>query len=191
LSGEPVPRPCRVVLMGMMGSGKSTVGRLLAARTGWPYHDNDELLGRLAGATPRAIEASAGEDAMRVAESAALRLGLEQPPPCLIGAAAGTILDADNRELLDSAVVVWLRALPATLAERSKGSSHRPWLATGALAWLSAADSERRPLYESVAYITVDVDELTPEATASAVLDELRLQPACRAALSRSASAGG
>src|SRR5687767_8380329 len=89
----------RVVLVGMMGSGKTTIGRLLAERTGWPYFDNDELLGRGFKMTARGL-ATKGEPGLRQAESDALRLGLECEPPCIVGAAAGTILDAENRRRL-------------------------------------------------------------------------------------------
>src|ERR687896_164630 len=62
------PLPCRVILVGMMGSGKSTIGRLLADGTGWPYVDNDELVARLHGATSRQLLATVGEERMRLAE---------------------------------------------------------------------------------------------------------------------------
>ena len=64
--------PCRVLLIGMMGSGKSTIGRLLSDATGWPYIDNDELVRQTHGATARQILAERGEARMRAAESDAL-----------------------------------------------------------------------------------------------------------------------
>jgi tRNA splicing ligase len=57
--------PCRVVLIGMMGSGKSTIGRLLAAKTGWPYYDNDELLAMLSGETAKGLLAHDGVAQLR------------------------------------------------------------------------------------------------------------------------------
>src|SRR5918994_3597217 len=102
---------CRVILIGMMGSGKSTIGRLLAEVTGWPYVDNDELVQRAHGATPRQLLAERGEGAMRFAESSALALGLDVPEPAIIGAAAGTILDVRDRDRMrDGGIVVWLTA---------------------------------------------------------------------------------
>ncbi len=91
---------CRVILVGMMGSGKSTIGRLLSEATGWPYVDNDELVLRSHGATPRELLSEQGEAVMREAESSALALGLEVPAPAIIGVAAGTILDPANRDRL-------------------------------------------------------------------------------------------
>ena len=142
----------------MMGSGKTTVGRALAERIGWPYVDNDELLGRLVGATPKQILAEHGESKLRESESAALALGLETPPPCIIGTAAGTILDAANRDALrQRGLVVWLRATAEALTERSIGATHRAWLDEGGPAWIRETVAERYPLYELVADITLDV----------------------------------
>jgi shikimate kinase len=169
-----------VVLVGMMGSGKTTVGGLLARRTGWPLHDNDELVVRLFDATPRQILASGGEAKLRSAESEALAMGLEAPAPCVVGAAAGTILDeANRRQLRGAGIVVWLRATPATVGERAMGAEHRPWLDTGGESWIRDAVNERNPLYASVADLTVDADGRTPAKVAAEILAHLRGVEAC------------
>ena len=180
---------CRVVLVGMMGSGKTTVGRLVAARTGWRYHDNDELVARLFGTTPREILAGQGEAALRRAESEALALGLEADPPCIVGAAGGTILDDANRERLRrSAFVARLRASAEALEARSTGGAHRPWIDTGGRAWIRSTRETREPLYASVAHITLDTDGRTPDAVASDLLAALAERDACRAHLPRPAT---
>jgi shikimate kinase len=169
-----------VVLVGMMGSGKTTVGRLLARQTGWPLHDNDELVLRLFDTTPRQILASGGEARLRAAESEALAMGLEAPPPCIVGAAAGTILDDANRRGLRSAgIVVWLRATPATVERRATGGKHRPWLDTGGESWIRDAVAERNPLYASVADATVDADGRGVAKVAAEILEHLRGAEAC------------
>src|SRR4051812_18727621 len=120
---------CRVVLIGMMGSGKSTIGKLLSKQMGWRYYDNDELLEMLRGETARLLLANEGVTELREGEAEALRLGLRQETPCIVGAPAGTILDEDIRgEMKRDSVVVWLTGDPATLARRARGSAHRPWL---------------------------------------------------------------
>jgi shikimate kinase len=165
----------RVVLVGMMGSGKSTVGRALAERTGWPYVDNDELLDRHVGMTPKQILGEQGEDALRRSESAALALGLGAPAPSIIGAAAGTILDIANRDALRaSGVVVWLRATPETLTERSIGAAHRAWLDEGGSAWIRETVAERYPLYQSVADLTLDVERRSADDLAREIERRIR-----------------
>ncbi|MDQ2934893.1 MAG: hypothetical protein M3R49_07900 [Chloroflexota bacterium] len=162
---------CRVILIGMMGSGKTTVGRHLSERTGWPYHDNDELLDRLFGATPRQVLARSGEARLRETESSALALGLESAVPCIVGAAAGTILAERNRRLLgDAGIVVWLRATPGALNERAFGADHRPWLDTGGEAWVRSSVMERNPLYASVADVIADTDGRQPDEIAEEIL---------------------
>lgn len=172
---------CRVVLIGMMGSGKSTIGRLLSEATGWPYVDNDELVLRSHGATPRELLAERGESVMRAAESSALALGLEVPGPAIIGVAAGAILDPANRDQLrDGGIVVWLRADADALAARAKGAAHRPWIDTGGGSWMHDATIERQPLYESVADITIDTTAGSPEAAAADLRERLLALEACR-----------
>jgi shikimate kinase len=172
---------CRVILIGMMGSGKSTIGRLLAEVTGWPYVDNDELVQRAHGATPRELLSERGEGAMRSAESSALALGLEVPEPAIIGAAAGTILDMRDRDRMrDSGIVVWLTAASSVLAERAAGSEHRPWLEGDAESWMRESAAERDPLYASVADITIDTTTNSPEAAASELHERLLELEACR-----------
>lgn len=160
-----------------MGSGKSTVGRLLAERTGWPLTDNDQVVRQLFGMTPREILAEHGEARLRASESAALAAALEIPPPSIVGAAAGTILDPANRErLADSrtGLVVWLQATPKSLAARSMGAEHRPWLDTGGAAWIEEASVQREPLFGSVADLVVETDDRSAEAVADEILAKIR-----------------
>lgn len=172
---------CRVILVGMMGSGKSTIGRLLSDATGWPYVDNDELVMRANGATPRQLLAEHGEAAMRAAESSALELGLKVPPPAIVGVAAGTILDEANRvRMRDGGIVVWLTAASSVLAERAAGSEHRPWLEGDAESWMRDAVGERDPLYASIADLTIDTGAASAEDSVAELRRRLSDQPACR-----------
>jgi shikimate kinase len=156
------------VLIGMMGSGKSTVGRLLSGLTDWTLVDNDELLRRQGGVSAREILEERGVIALRGAEADALRLGLAQPAPCIVDAAGGTILDPELRAALADEIVVWLRARPETLFRRAKGARHRPWLDRGQ-EWMRNADAERAPLYEAVADLIVDTDQAEPDEVAEKI----------------------
>jgi shikimate kinase len=160
----------------MMGSGKSTIGELLAARTGWPRYDNDSLLMELFGMTAREIVASRGEQAKRDAEDAALALGLSKPAPFILDAAGGTITSEASRAALRGAVVVWLHAPPETLYQRAVGGAHRPFL-EGGEEWMRRTDAERRPLYASVADIEVDTSQRQPADIADGLL--FRLMDIC------------
>lgn len=162
----------------MMGSGKSTIGRLLGDATGWPYVDNDKLLRRATGMTARQLLASGGEARLRAAESDALELGLELRPPVIVGVAAGTILDATNRERMRDAVVVWLRASAAVLVERAE-AVHRPFVDRDAGAWLDETARVREPLYEAVADLVVDTGVRALDAAVATIRAHLASVPAC------------
>ena len=171
---------CRVILVGMMGSGKSTIGRLLSEATGWPYIDNDELVRRSHSATPRELLAQRGAAVMRAAESSALALGLEVPEPAIIGVAAGTILEPTNRERLrDGGIVIWLRTGADALESRAMEAEHRPWIDTGGGSWIREAAAEREPLYASVADIIIDTTAGSPGAAAAELRGRLLAFDAC------------
>jgi shikimate kinase len=164
----PVPR---IMLLGMMGSGKSSVGSALGDATGWPFVDNDALVERATGRTARELLAVGGVDAMREAESAALRAGLAIRPPAIVATAAGTVLRADDRELIaGGGLVAWLRATAAVLAARATGADHRPWLEDDPLGWFERALAERDPLYASIADIAIDTGTSSPAQAAEAIL---------------------
>ncbi len=152
---------CRIVLIGMMGSGKSTVGSLLAEATGWPRYDNDLLLQDLYGMTAAELVAARGDEAKRDAEDAALRHGLAMSSPFILDAAGGTIDSEQSRNALSDATVIWLHASPATLYQRAFGAAHRPFLDEGET-WMIETEARRRPLYASVADIDIDTEDREP-----------------------------
>jgi len=167
----------------MMGSGKTTIGRLLAASTGWPLADNDELLQGFFGMTPRELLATRGVAALRQAEDEALVAGLRLPVPCIVDAAGGTIMSDSSRRLLADNVVVWLRASPPTLFRRASDAPHRPWLNRGP-EWVRQTAAERAPLYESVADLIVDTDAGSPRESVRVISAWLGEVAPCAAFLS-------
>jgi shikimate kinase len=168
------PAPARVLLMGMMGAGKSTVGRALADRTGWPYLDNDELVVQATGREAPEILDSDGEPALRRAESAALTYALGMAPPVVAGVAGGVVLDSvDRGRLAQGGVVVWLRATVDTLVGRVGSGKGRAWLQPDPRAALARFAEQREPLYAEAAHLVVDVDDLAPAAIAREIVQAL------------------
>lgn len=184
---DPAPgRP--ILLVGMMGVGKTTVGRLLAARLGRSYVDSDEEVEATTGRTVRELFAEGGEQAFRPLESQALAAAVRDGRPLVVGVAGGAVIDPANRALIRRAgTVVWLRATPETLVRRLARPSgtadapctteglehradHRPLLEHDPEGVLRRLATERRGLYEAVADAVVDVDDVEPAAAVDRVL---------------------
>jgi shikimate kinase len=169
--------PPTVVLIGMMGCGKSTVGAALAEITGWPYLDNDELVQAATGRPSEEIAVTDGEAALHEAEAAALRHALALPPPLIAGAAAWVVLDPGSVDLLRrQPAVVYLRAHPETLRARIGAGEGRREDATD-LEWLRARSAERDATYRDVANITIDTDGLHPRVIAERIGAALGIDP--------------
>ena len=161
-----------VVLIGMMGAGKTTVGHLLAERLGRRLVDSDELIEARTGRTVRQIWEADGEPAYRVLESAAFTEALAAPEALVVAAAGGVLLRKDNREALrrSGALVVWLRADPDVLAERATRGEHRPLLDGDPEGTMRRLLVEREPLYRGAADIIVDIDGRTPAEVVELIL---------------------
>jgi shikimate kinase len=150
-----VPRP--VVLVGLMGSGKSTVGPPLAERLGVPFVDNDVTLLRRTGHSARDIEQSRGFDALHRAEADVLLAVLEAGDPVVVAAAAGAVLEPDVARELRDHIVVYLRALPEALAQRVvDDDGHRPFAGRDATDVLREQFDARDDVYRSLASLVVD-----------------------------------
>ena len=164
----------------MMGSGKTTIGRLVAAELGWPHVDSDEQICARTGRTVREIFETDGEAAFRKEESAALEEAATRVPPgpAVVSVAGGAVLDAGNRSLLeDSGLVVWLRAPTHVLATRvHAGTDHRPLLGDDPESALRTLGEQRRPLYEALADLTIDTDDRSPTKIADEIVGWYRGQ---------------
>jgi shikimate kinase len=168
--------PRRIVLTGFMGSGKSTVGPLLAARLGWRFVDVDDVIEAEAGLTIAEIFARHGEAAFRQREHEAIaRLAANDALVLALG--GGAIEHAATREGLLSAsgtLLVHLEVELATTLSRCTGTEGaRPVLADQAN--LSSRYRRRLPLYR-MAHVSIPVDALTPEQVVEAILRAVRLQ---------------
>ena len=171
-----------IVLVGLMGSGKSTVGRLVAARLEQGLADSDTAIQAATGATVRELWESGGETSYRALESRVVLDAIAQDPPVVIAAPGGVVLDPAVRAALRSAFVVWLRADPATLAARVRPGDHRPLLGDDPQAVLARMAVERAALYGEVADAVVDVDGLEPDHVAELVLELHEHAPVAAAA---------
>jgi shikimate kinase len=162
----------RIVLTGFMGSGKSTIGPLLAAELGWNFADLDAEIERRTGQSIAQIFAERGEAAFRKEETAALAaiLGHARTVIALGGGAPETL---GNRLLLEqtpATAVVYLAAPFATLSARcaQQPGTVRPNFADHAAAETRFAT--RQPLYQRLAHISIETDGLSPEDSVAAVL---------------------
>jgi shikimate kinase len=168
--------PGPVVLVGLMATGKTTVGERVATALGREFLDSDRMVEARAGRTVAQLWADGGEDAFRPLEADALIQALDTAPPAVVAAAGGVVLSEDNRRRLrhasaDGAVVVWLRADPALLATRVAPGDHRPLVADHPEATLASMARDRAALYAEVADRSIDVDGRTVAEVTAAVLD--------------------
>lgn len=162
----------------MIGSGKTSVGRILAERLGVPLEDIGGALRPRAGVPPGAMFDRAGEEALPPIEASILRRRPALGGNRVIALPASAVVQEDVRVALRRAPnVVWLRARSGTLEERLRGEelAGRRRYAANVRAWLSARNDELASLYAAAADATVDVDELAPWQVAQVVLDALGL----------------
>lgn len=149
-----------VALLGLMGSGKSSVGRELAALLGWPLSDSDEVIGREQGATVRELSERLGVDAMHEFEAQHLLGALGAPERSVIGAAASVVDEERCREALKrpQVLVVWLEVNAGRLAARFSSGPHRPVFDPDAERMFRKQLAERGRLFAQVADLRVRAD---------------------------------
>lgn len=165
----------RIILVGYRGTGKTTVGRLLAARLGWGFADADDLVESAAGRSIADIFLTEGEPGFRDREAAALA-ELCRRERLVLATGGGAVLRPANRDLLKSAgFVAWLAARPETAWARLRGdpatAARRPNLTpAGGFDEVAALMAAREPLYRGLAHFAADADGPSPEAVADAIL---------------------
>ena len=160
-----------IVLVGIMGAGKTSIGRRLAARLGMPFLDADAEIEAAAGCTVSELFARYGEPAFRDGERRVIHR-LLSAEPLVLALGGGAFLDPTTRATVRrEGVSVWLRCKLPTLVRRVAGRDHRPLLANGdAAEILDRLMRVRHPIYAE-ADIVVDCGDESPDTTTSRVLD--------------------
>lgn len=170
---DPTPVDRRhVVLVGLMGAGKTTVGQLVAAELGRRFVDLDDAVEQAAGTTIAAMVASGDEAGFRRLEASTLALVVADDDPVVVSTGGGAVLDAHSRALLGGdPVVVWLCVDPATVAQRldAHDIARRPLLDGDPVATLRRLADERGPLYAEVADVCIDAGADPGSVAASVV----------------------
>lgn len=169
--------PKSIVLVGFMGSGKSTVGRALHQRLGYPLVDMDQWIEQRARKSIAAIFADEGEQAFRDMETSLLE-ELDEPaaPRRIISTGGGVIGREENRVLLRRlGYVVWLHAPMEVILERTAKNRERPLLHTDdPAARIAALMEARKPLYEEVAHLRIETAGLDSNELATGILESAR-----------------
>ena len=161
----------KLVLCGMMGSGKTTVGKLLAKILAWEWADTDEYIVERYGDISE-LFAQKGDAYFREIETETVKM-LAQKDRLVLSTGGGVVLRAENISLLkDNGIVVYLRAKKQTLVERLQGDNTRPLLQKeGSLDdKIEGLLQAREELYEGSADVVLDVDGKTPEEITKEIL---------------------
>ena len=163
-----------VVLVGVPGAGKSTVGRALAELLGVGFRDTDADVESTTGRAIADIFVESGEPEFRRLEAEAVSSALAEHAGVL-ALGGGAVIDPATRTLLVGRPVVWLRVGLAAASQRAGLSGARPVLLGNVRAQMKALMDARAPLYTEVARLIVDTDDLTVDDTVEAILDGLGL----------------
>jgi shikimate kinase len=178
----------RCALVGMPGSGKSTVGRQLAHRAGVPFIDLDHRLEKMIGATIRSFFETQGEARFRDLEAQVLAEVTQQPGGMVLSTGGGAVLRAENREVLRQfGNVLYLRASPEEIYKRVKHDKTRPLLQGGnPMEKLRELYAVRDPLYRETAHYVIETGRPSVSTLVSMVM--MQLEMAHGAAVSAPAS---
>jgi shikimate kinase len=163
-----------VFLVGMMGAGKTTVGRLLARRLKLRFIDSDQEIEARCGVKIPLIFEIEGESGFRARE-AQIIAELSELEGIVLATGGGAVLSPESREHLSkSGTVVYLRARPEDLYERVRHDKNRPLLATAdPLGRLRELFGQRDPLYREAAHLVVDTGTQSVQTLARGLLDKL------------------
>lgn len=157
-----------IILIGMMGSGKTSIGRELELTYGYDFADTDDLIVKKQGMSINEIFAACGEEAFRQMETDLIRNDLTAMTNTVVSCGGGMPLREENRALLRQAgTVVWLHASVDEILQRTKGDTTRPLLnCEDPESRIRDLMDERSPVYRDCAHISVFTDGKEPEEIA-------------------------
>ncbi len=150
-----------ISLIGMMGSGKTSIGRLVAKYLDWPFLDADSMLAERVGCSISDIFSNRGEEWFRDTESEVLAELALSVTPSVLSVGGGAVLRQSNRDVLRRAsLVIWLRATPETIIERIGSQPGRPLLDEDPEGVIRRLNEERTAIYRDGSHEAIDVDDL-------------------------------
>lgn len=170
-----------LVLIGLRGSGKTSVARILAERLGWPHFDADAEIESRAGKSIAAIFADDGETAFRDRETGVVA-DLAARDSAVLALGGGAVMRPENRAAIaKEGRVVWLTASPETLWSRIEAdpdtAARRPNLSPqGGITEIIATLDARRAIYRQCAHLVVDTEGKSPDQIADAILEQLHVR---------------
>ena len=164
-----------IVVVGLMGSGKTTVGTRIAGQLGLRLHDSDEEIEAREGETVRELRERLGVDGMHQVEARQLLEALATVEPSVVCPAASVVdVPACRDALADPSVaVVFLAIDPATAARRFITGDHRPWYGDDPATFLAEQAALRYPAFRALAPIEIDVGDMTADQVTARALEAL------------------
>ena len=182
---ENTHKPSALFLIGMMASGKSTVGKALAARLGWDFFDVDREVERRTGVTVAEIFEKEGEAGFRRRETE-MMAELTIRPGCIVAMGGGAPLFEVNRKLLKRGLVVRLLSTVSDVLERTRFDTTRPLLRSeDPVAKIRELMLAREPVYAEVSDVAVSTTRTHPEVVADRILAMKEVQDVVREAEKR------
>jgi shikimate kinase len=171
-------KPAVIVLIGPPASGKSLVGARLAAELGLPFTDTDDLVATAAGKPVGDIFVEDGEATFREFERSAVARGLDGfgDDGGVLALGSGAVLDPDVRRMIGPSKVVYLEAGFGAVAKRTGFDRPRVVIPGNPRGRLRTMLEERRPVYESLAVLTVPTDDRAPEEVVAALIKQLEAE---------------
>lgn len=175
--GRPRRGPANVVLVGLSGSGKTTVARLLARRLGWRFVDTDQEIQRQAGMSVQEIFRVQGEPAFRTLESDTIVEVCRRSRQVIATGGGAVVADANRSQLLNGNLVVYLESRPETLAgrlSRNLNREPRPLLENSDLVERLAELGRQRDQQYRCAHHVVETDQRTPREVVDVIAELVR-----------------